>query len=74
MNAPNKSDAELGMVWWNGLTERARIYWMHRAGDTGIAADAWEAFKGSRDPRYAGLLPHDEHPADFCDRLGITLD
>lgn len=38
-------DAELGMTWWNRLTERERAEWMERAGNTGVAADAWEAFK-----------------------------
>lgn len=28
----------------------------------------------TRGEDYAGLLPNNEHPADFCDRLGITLD
>lgn len=23
---------------------------------------------------YTGLLPNNEHPADFCARIGITLD
>jgi hypothetical protein len=39
------SDAELGMTWWNRLTRFERIEWMRRAGNTGVAADAWEAFK-----------------------------
>lgn len=45
MTTPNESDGLLGMAWWNGLTERERIDWMARAGNTGVAADAWEAFK-----------------------------
>lgn len=38
-------DAEAGLRWWNALTEQERKYWMERAGNTGVAADAWEAFK-----------------------------
>lgn len=41
---PTTDDA-LGLCWWNHLTEHERREWMRRAGDTGIAADAWECFK-----------------------------
>jgi hypothetical protein len=40
-----KNDDELGMIWWNALTERERRQWSRIAGDTGIARDAWQAFK-----------------------------
>ena len=41
---------ELGMVWWNSLTEQDRRKWSRLAGNTGRAKDAWEAFKaGDRD-------------------------
>ncbi|HHK0379396.1 TPA: hypothetical protein ACQQJB_003569 [Pseudomonas aeruginosa] len=36
------------MNWWNSLTTAERQRWMHAAGDTGIAADAWSAYKNSR--------------------------
>lgn len=54
MNTPDltpaeRRDAELGMAWWNGLTERERAEWMKRAGNTGVAADAWEMFKRGAD-------------------------
>jgi hypothetical protein len=39
------SDDELGMKWWNSLTEQDRIKWSRLAG-TGRAKDAWEVFKG----------------------------
>jgi hypothetical protein len=39
------ADAYEGMAWWNALPERERREWMRRAGDTGVAADAWEAYK-----------------------------
>ena len=39
------TDALIGMTWWNRLTERERRDWMRRAGDTGVAANAWECFK-----------------------------
>ena len=45
-NAP-LADAELGIAWWNHLTETERADWMKRAGNTGVAADAWTAFKTS---------------------------
>lgn len=38
-------DEQAGMTWWNEMDERGRRYWMQRAGDTGRAVDAWEAFK-----------------------------
>jgi len=37
------------MAWWNGLTAAQRREWMARAGNTGIVADAWEAFKRGAD-------------------------
>jgi hypothetical protein len=40
-------DARLGMAWWNALATAERRYWMDVAGNTGIAADAWHAFKRS---------------------------
>jgi hypothetical protein len=40
-----RADACLGLAWWNGLTERERSAWMFAAGDTGVAADAWEFYK-----------------------------
>jgi hypothetical protein len=40
-------NTELGMTWWNGLTERERREWMARAGNTGVAADAWAEFQKS---------------------------
>ncbi|MEJ0006441.1 MAG: hypothetical protein WDM77_08785 [Steroidobacteraceae bacterium] len=41
---PSADDA-LGMAWWNRLTARERREWTLRAGNTGVAADAWECFK-----------------------------
>ena len=38
-------DAELGMAWWNALSERQRAKWSAIAGNTGRVKDAWEAFK-----------------------------
>ncbi len=43
MNEPTKDD-EIGMAWWNGLSERERTRWANLVG-TGRAKDAWEAFK-----------------------------
>jgi hypothetical protein len=39
------NDDELGMQWWNGLSEAERVRWAALAG-TGRAKDAWELFKG----------------------------
>jgi hypothetical protein len=39
------TDDELGMAWWNGLSEAERRMWAKAAG-TGRAKDAWELFKG----------------------------
>jgi hypothetical protein len=41
-------DDELGIAWWNNLTERERARWSEIAGNTGRAKDAWEAFKASQ--------------------------
>lgn len=38
-------DETKGMAWWNGLSDEQRKEWMARAGNTGVAADAWAAFK-----------------------------
>src|SRR5882757_3532217 len=38
-------DDELGMAWWNALSERQRAKWSTIAGNTGRVKDAWEAFK-----------------------------
>ncbi|MDI4667390.1 ProQ/FinO family protein, partial [Xanthobacter autotrophicus] len=38
-------DGEEGMDWWNGLDGRERTKWMKAGGNTGVAADAWNAFK-----------------------------
>lgn len=38
-------DDELGIAWWNALSERDRARWSRKAGNTGRAKDAWEAFK-----------------------------
>jgi hypothetical protein len=53
MRAPlttaERNDAEIGMAWWNRLSESDRREWMARAGDTGVAADAWAEFKRAQD-------------------------
>ena len=41
------ADGARGMEWWNGLAEQDRGRWMQAAGNTGVAADAWAAFKRS---------------------------
>jgi hypothetical protein len=45
------ADDDLGMAWWNGLSERERAKWSREAGNTGRAMDAWEAFNRGRGPR-----------------------
>jgi hypothetical protein len=40
-----QSDDDLGVAWWNNLTEPKRAHWARLAG-TGRANDAWEVFKG----------------------------
>lgn len=40
-------DAAQGMEWWNSLESSERTKWMKAAGDTGVAADAWAAFKAA---------------------------
>jgi hypothetical protein len=41
-------DEVMGMAWWNGLTEQERAWWIQMAGNTGVPADAWAAFKAGR--------------------------
>jgi len=41
--ARDRTDEQLRMDWWNGLSERARELWLHRT-DSGIAG-AWAMFK-----------------------------
>ena len=43
----DRADAEAGLRWWNTATEEQRRHWMRQAGDTGIAADAWAAYKAA---------------------------
>ena len=38
------SDDQVGMIWWNALTEAERAYWLKRA-DSARAVDAWRAYK-----------------------------
>jgi hypothetical protein len=40
------SDAELGMAWWNRISERERAQWLRVAGSA-VPADAWAAFKAA---------------------------
>jgi hypothetical protein len=51
------ADAIAGMLWWNSLTPAERVYWMDVAGNTGVAADAWEAFKIHRRSQDADSAP-----------------
>jgi hypothetical protein len=34
------ADEQLGIAWWNGLTEEQRAYWLREA-NTAIVAEAW---------------------------------
>lgn len=38
------TDDEIGMAWWNNLSELDRKKWAKLA-DTGRVKDAWEAYK-----------------------------
>lgn len=42
------TDDEIGISWWNGLMETERATWSSVAGNTGIAKDAWEAYKQAK--------------------------
>jgi hypothetical protein len=41
---------ELGIVWWNRLSDSERQKWMAAAGNTGRAVDAWRAFQKGEVP------------------------
>ncbi|HCE7248479.1 TPA: hypothetical protein NHR53_006397 [Pseudomonas aeruginosa] len=42
------ADEHAGMTWWNLLTVADRQKWMLAAGNTGVVANAWAAFKHSQ--------------------------
>lgn len=39
------TDEAVGIAWWNSLDDQERMRWMEAAGNTGVAADAWAAYK-----------------------------
>ena len=53
---------ELGMAWWNALTEQDRRKWS-RLG-TGVAKDAWELFKLRDKP--PPFMPHQNCNCLMC--------
>lgn len=44
------TDEAMGMAWWNSLSDEGRAKWAAKAG-TGVAADAWAAFKADSGTR-----------------------
>jgi len=42
-----RSDAEVGMVWWNRLTPARRMQWLEVAGSA-RPVDAWRAFQSGK--------------------------
>jgi len=46
--APSLSDVQLGMTWWNGLTEERRSYWLSKA-VSAVPYAAWLAFRRAED-------------------------
>jgi len=47
------NDDELGMIWWNWMTENERAYWC-RVADSARPVDAWRAYQRGEDgPRVA---------------------
>ena len=63
------TDAEMGMAWWNAASVEERTRWMRAAGDTGVAADAWEAFKSAS---MEGSAAHSVCP--WCGLRGVGFD
>jgi len=47
-------DEAMGIAWWNSLTEQDRAKWMQAAGNTGVVADVWAAFK------WQSMTEHDD--------------
>jgi hypothetical protein len=45
--APN-TDAEEGMLWWNGCEPAERLKWLQRA-DSACPADAWAAYSAAKE-------------------------
>jgi hypothetical protein len=56
------------MAWWNGLTDSERAHWAALVG-TGVAADAWEAFKNGVVIRETRPLGEDGVCLIFCAEL-----
>ncbi len=50
MEREPRTDERSGMDWWNGLGEGDRKFWMKKAGDTGVVADAWAAYQRGLKP------------------------
>ncbi len=63
-------DELLGMVWWNGLYERARALRLQRAGSA-VVADAWALFKAN--PGNASEIGLQERHELACANAGDTL-
>ena len=59
-------DDELGMAWWNSLTERERAKWSAAAGNTGVAKDAWQSFKKSTPDKPVMPACHGQWRAGAC--------
>jgi hypothetical protein len=55
-------DDEIGMDWWNALSDQGRAKWASLAG-TGRAKDAWELYKASTEMQmtFRSLLVVGEH-------------
>jgi len=42
-----QEDPEIGVTWWNSMTEQTRAYWLAIAASA-VPADAWHAFRRSQ--------------------------
>ena len=63
-------DDELGMTWWNNLTQNSRADWL-RTASTFVPAEAWAYFKSNRADEYQehlGLLS----PAKQTGAVGLA--
>lgn len=64
--APELSDAERGMAWWNSVTAAERGEWLARA-NSSVPADAWKAYKANAaDGALAPAVPDAHTVAAFA--------
>jgi hypothetical protein len=65
-------DDEIGMAWWNALSDQDRAKWASLA-RTGRAKDAWELFKASTEMRNDLSEPSRRRRARQAEPRGVSI-